>query len=102
MCSLRSGNFDFIGIATHARWGDDSLDARQAEPQMLSDWIDPRFKDKFFEDQNLLVMGDFNTPKLTDPIFGALASHGLQVRFLHGASYSSITDGVSASYSLKT
>jgi hypothetical protein len=52
---------------------------RQAELQMLSDWIDTRFKDKFVEDHDLIVMGDFNTPKLTDPIFGALASHGLKV-----------------------
>ncbi|MEP6685562.1 MAG: endonuclease/exonuclease/phosphatase family protein [Verrucomicrobiota bacterium] len=78
MCAFRAGNFDFIAIATHARWGD-SLDARQAELQMLSDWIDTRFKGKFVEDHDLLVMGDFNTPKLTDPIFGALVSHGLKV-----------------------
>jgi len=78
MCAFRAGNFDFISIATHARWGD-SLGARQAELQMLSDWIDTRFKDKFVEDHDLLVMGDFNTAKLTDPIFGALASHGLKV-----------------------
>jgi endonuclease/exonuclease/phosphatase family metal-dependent hydrolase len=78
MCSFRAGNFDFMVLATHARWGD-SLDARQAELQMLSDWIDVRFKDKFVEDNDLLVMGDFNTPKLTDKIFKALVSHGLKV-----------------------
>ncbi len=78
MCAFRAGNFDFVAIATHARWGD-SLAARQAELQMLSDWIDARFKNKFAEDHDLLVMGDFNTPKLTDPIFGALVSHGLKV-----------------------
>ncbi len=78
MCAFRAGNFDFIAIATHARWGD-SLAARQAELQMLSDWIDTRFKNKFIEDHDLLVVGDFNTPKLTDPIFGALVSHGLKV-----------------------
>lgn len=78
MCAFRSGNFDFIAIATHARWGD-SLAARQAELQMLSDWIDTRFRHKFVEDHDLLVMGDFNTPTLTDPLFRALASHGLKV-----------------------
>jgi endonuclease/exonuclease/phosphatase family metal-dependent hydrolase len=78
MCSFRSGNFDFIVIATHARWGD-SLTARQAELQLLADWIDKRFKEKFVEDHDLLVVGDFNTPKLTDPIFGALVSRGLKV-----------------------
>jgi endonuclease/exonuclease/phosphatase family metal-dependent hydrolase len=78
MCSFRAGNFDFIAIATHARWGD-SIPARRAELQMLSDWIDTRFKDKFVEDHDLLVLGDFNTPKPTDSLFKALTSHGLQV-----------------------
>lgn len=78
MCAFRAGNFDFIVIATHARWGN-SLAARQAELQMLSDWIDARFKKKFVEDHDLIVMGDFNTRSLDDPIFKALASHGLKI-----------------------
>lgn len=78
MCAFRAGNFDFIVIATHARWGN-SLAARQAELQLLSDWIDTRFKKKFVEDHDLLVMGDFNTPTLDDPIFRALTSHGLKI-----------------------
>ena len=78
MCAFRAGNFDFIVIATHARWGN-SFAARQAELQMLSDWIDTRFKKKFVEDHDLLVMGDFNTPTLDDPIFRALTSHGLKI-----------------------
>ncbi len=78
MCSFRSGNFDFIAIATHARWGD-SLAAREAELQMLSDWIDTRFQNKFVEDHDLLVMGDFNTPKTSDPLFRALTSRGLKI-----------------------
>ena len=78
MCAFRAGNFDFLAIATHARWGD-SIEARTAELQLLSDWIDTRFKEKFVEDHDLLVMGDFNTPKTTDPIFGALVSHGLKI-----------------------
>jgi endonuclease/exonuclease/phosphatase family metal-dependent hydrolase len=78
MCAFRAGNFDFIVIATHARWGH-SANARQAELQMLSDWINTRFKKKFVEDHDLLVMGDFNTRTLDDPIFRALASHGLKI-----------------------
>jgi len=78
MCSFRAGNFDFIAIAMHARWGK-SVDARQAELQMLADWVDTRFKDKFVEDHDLIVMGDFNTPKIGDPLFNALTSRGLQI-----------------------
>ena len=78
MCSFRAGNFDFIALATHARWGD-SLDGRAAELGMLADWIDTRFKDKSVEDTDLIVMGDFNTPSLDDSIFKALTSRGLQI-----------------------
>src|ERR1044072_936247 len=79
MCSFRSGNFDFITIAMHARWGD-SIDAREAELKLLSDWIEKRFKDKFVEDTDLIVMGDFNIPKVDDDLFKALTtSSGLKI-----------------------
>jgi endonuclease/exonuclease/phosphatase family metal-dependent hydrolase len=78
MCSFRAGNFDFIVIATHARWGD-SIKGREAELQMLADWIDTRFQDTFVEDHDLIVMGDFNVPKIGDSLFKALTSRGLQV-----------------------
>lgn len=78
MCSFRSGNFDFIAIATHARWGE-SIAGREAELGMLADWIDERQKDKSVEDHDLIVMGDFNTPKLDDKLFKALTRRGLQV-----------------------
>jgi hypothetical protein len=50
-----------------------------AELQLLSEWIDTRFENKFAEDHDLLVMGDFNTPRITDPIFDVLLSHGLKI-----------------------
>lgn len=78
MCSFRSGNFDFVAIATHTRWGK-SNKGRQAELRMLADWIDIHFNDKSAEDRDLIVMGDFNIPKLNDPFFKALTSHGLQI-----------------------
>jgi hypothetical protein len=78
MCSFRSGNFDFIAIATHARWGD-SIAGRKAELQMLADWIDARFKSKAVEDKDLIVMGDFNVPQIGDDLFAALTSRGLQI-----------------------
>ncbi len=78
MCSFRAGNFDFIVLATHTRWGD-SLDGREAELGMLADWIDTRFKDKWAEDTDLIVMGDFNTPSLDHKTFRALTRRGLQI-----------------------
>ncbi len=78
MCSFRSGNFDFIAIAIHARWGD-GTEGRRAELQLLADWIDTRFKSKFVEDHDLIVMGDFNVPKIGDQLYQALTSRGLQI-----------------------
>lgn len=78
MCSFRAGNFDFIAIATHARWGD-SVEGREAELGMLADWIDARLKSKAVEDHDIIVMGDFNTPKLDDKLFKALTRRGLQI-----------------------
>ncbi len=78
MCSFRAGNFDFIAIATHTRWGKGTK-GRQTELHMLADWIDKHFKDKSAEDHDLIVMGDFNIPKLGDSLFNALTAHGLQI-----------------------
>ena len=78
LCSFRSGNFDFLALATHTRWGD-SLKGRQAELQMLADWIKKRSESKAFEDTDLIVMGDFNIPKINDKLFDALTSRGLMI-----------------------
>ena len=78
LCSFRAGNFDFLALATHTRWGD-SLKGRQAELQMLADWIQKRSAAKAFEDKDLIVMGDFNIPKINDKLFQALTSRGLLI-----------------------
>ncbi len=78
MCSFRAGNFDFVALATHARWGD-SVAGREAELTLLANWIDERTRDKSFEDKDLIVMGDFNTPALDDKLFKALTRRGLQI-----------------------
>lgn len=78
LCSFRAGNFDFLALAAHTRWGDD-LKGREAELQMLADWIGERARARGFEDRDLIVMGDFNIPQVNDRLFRALASRGLQI-----------------------
>ena len=78
LCSFRSGNFDFLAIAMHARWGE-GTEGRRAELEMLADWIGTRFKSKYVEDNDLLVLGDFNIPKIDDDLFKALTSSGLLI-----------------------
>lgn len=78
LCSFRAGNFDFLALATHTRWGK-SIPGRQAELQLLANWIDARFKSKLIEDTDLIVLGDFNTPQISDKLFNALISRGLRI-----------------------
>ena len=78
LCSFRSGNFDFLAIAMHARWGK-GIEGRRAELQMLADWIGTRFRSKYVEDNDLLVLGDFNIPKIDDALFKAVTSSGLRI-----------------------
>ncbi|MCX6899036.1 MAG: endonuclease/exonuclease/phosphatase family protein [Verrucomicrobia bacterium] len=78
MASFRSGSFDFIVLTTHIRWGD-SDEARRKEIAVLADWIEAKRIEKTSEDKDLIVMGDFNIPSRTDPLFAAITRHGLQV-----------------------
>ena len=78
LCSFRAGNFDFLALTTHTRWGS-SLKGRQAELQMLADWIQQRSAAKGLEDKDLIVMGDFNIPRISDALFNALTSRGLLI-----------------------
>jgi hypothetical protein len=78
LCSFRAGNFDFLALAMHARWGD-SLEARRGELQGISNWIKKQFQAKYVEDHDLIVFGDFNTPSLDDDIFASLVSCGLKI-----------------------
>jgi endonuclease/exonuclease/phosphatase family metal-dependent hydrolase len=78
LASFRSGNFDFVVLTTHIRWGDDE-EGRKGELQMLADWIEEKRQKKTIEDKDLIVMGDFNIPSLDNDLFKAITSHGLQI-----------------------
>jgi endonuclease/exonuclease/phosphatase family metal-dependent hydrolase len=78
IASFKSGNFDFVVLSTHIRWGDSNA-TRLAEISRLADWIEAKRQEKSNEDKDLIVMGDFNIPSRADPMFKALTSHGLQI-----------------------
>lgn len=90
LASFRSGNFDFLVLTVHLRWGD-SVEARRQELEMLADWIEAKRREKTNEDKDLIVMGDFNIPSRTDALFRAITKHGLQIpRPLLGAQGSNL------------
>ena len=78
LASFKSGNFDFVVLTTHIRWGK-SNQARTDELAMLADWVEGKRRDKFAEDRDLIVMGDFNIPARDDAMFKAVTKHGLQI-----------------------
>lgn len=78
MVSFRSGNFDFVILSAHIRWGD-NLEARAQEIEMLADWVEGKRRDSHAEDKDLIVVGDFNINQLDDTLFKQLTKHGLCV-----------------------
>lgn len=78
MASFAAGNFDFVLITAHIRWGN-SLKERQRSLQLLADWVDKKRKDAYGVDKDIIVMGDFNIPKIDDDLFKAITSRGLRI-----------------------
>ncbi|MBZ5553465.1 MAG: endonuclease/exonuclease/phosphatase family protein [Acidobacteriia bacterium] len=78
MASFRSGNFDFVVLSAHIRWGD-SETSRKGELQLLADWVDEKRKEKTHEDKDLIIMGDFNIAGRDDELFKAITSRGLVI-----------------------
>jgi endonuclease/exonuclease/phosphatase family metal-dependent hydrolase len=78
MASFKAGNFDFVLLTVHIRWGE-NLEARRKEIEAVADWIEAKRLEKTKEDKDLIVMGDFNIPSRTDALFKAVSKHGLQI-----------------------
>ncbi|OGU64968.1 MAG: endonuclease [Stygiobacter sp. RIFOXYC12_FULL_38_8] len=78
IASFRAGNFDFVVITAHIRWGENEKE-RLGELKMLADWVEMKSKEKFNEDKDILVMGDFNIPNIESDLFSAVVSKGLMI-----------------------
>lgn len=78
VASFKAGNFDFLAFTVHVRWGESEAQ-RQVEIQGLANWLEAKIKDRNCEDRDVLVMGDFNIPTRTSPLFKALTSTGLVI-----------------------
>jgi hypothetical protein len=76
LASFRAGNFDFVMIAVHIRWGESEA-SRKGEIETLADWIEARRKEKYADDTDIIVTGDFNIPSRTSPLYKAATKHGL-------------------------
>ena len=77
IASFRAGTFDFVLISVHVLWGTVS-DDRAVELERIADWVDNRRTAKFVEDKDIILMGDFNIPKVNDRFYKAITKHGLE------------------------
>lgn len=78
LASFRAGSFDFVLITAHIRWGSGD-EARLAPLKLLAEWIDRRAKEKYTDDKDIILMGDFNIPAVGDPLYRAITGKGLQM-----------------------
>ena len=77
IASFSAGNFDFVMISAHIRWGAKESD-RIKPLELLAKWIDKRRKDSYGTDKDIILVGDFNIPKINDPLYKAITSKGLR------------------------
>ncbi|MFO1077129.1 MAG: endonuclease/exonuclease/phosphatase family protein [Planctomycetota bacterium] len=78
MGSFQSGNFDFVVLGAHIRWGDSEAE-REGELQKLADWIHDRVDEKYIYEKDIIVLGDFNIPSLKSKLYQAVSSTGLMM-----------------------
>lgn len=78
MASFRAGRFDFVLLTAHIRWGKGKID-RYDPLLQLAEWVEKRRKSKHVVDKDIIVMGDFNIPKVDGPLFDAITSKKLQM-----------------------
>jgi endonuclease/exonuclease/phosphatase family metal-dependent hydrolase len=78
IASFRAGSFDFVLITAHIRWGKNA-EARKKPLKLLAEWIDKRRKEKYGLDTDIIVMGDFNIPKVGDKLYKAITGKGLRM-----------------------
>jgi hypothetical protein len=81
--SFKSGNFDFVALTTHIRWGETEA-GREPELLAIADWIAERatLLEKgrpSWSEPDIFVMGDFNIPSRQSKLFKAVTSTGLQI-----------------------
>lgn len=74
--AFRSGNFDFVAVSAHLRWGK-SKKARLAEIERFAAWVDMKQRREHRVDEDWLVFGDFNTED--DAMHAALQGQGLRM-----------------------
>jgi endonuclease/exonuclease/phosphatase family metal-dependent hydrolase len=83
MASFRAGNFGFVVLTAHIRWGNSIAD-RVAALAEFRRWVSKRRKQKFAVDRDIVVMGDFNVPSRDHAAYKALTGNGRTLKLPDG------------------
>ena len=78
IASFRAGSFDFMLLTAHIRWGGGEQD-RIRPLKLLANWVEERRKSHSVFDKDIIVMGDFNIPKIGSKAFKAITSGKLRM-----------------------
>ncbi|MDH5751579.1 MAG: endonuclease/exonuclease/phosphatase family protein [Deltaproteobacteria bacterium] len=78
LVSFQAGNFDFILLAAHIRWGR-SIRKRVKELHGLAEWVHMRRENPHVVDRDMIVLGDFNVTSRRSGTYKAITEYGLQV-----------------------
>ena len=83
LVAFSAGSFEFVLVNVHLFFGEDTKkdrERRALEAYAVSRWADLRCKSKNAYVEDIIVLGDFNIPKVEpgDKIYSALQERGLQ------------------------
>lgn len=77
--SFTVGRTELLLLTAHVRWGKNAP-ARLIELELLADWVHAELaKDPYARGRALVVLGDFNVPRLESPLYAALTKRGLEM-----------------------
>jgi hypothetical protein len=84
LAAFRCRSFTFVLVNVHLYFGSDSkisMNRRSLEAYAVARWADLRRKSKNAYTRDIIVLGDFNLPKVEpgDPIYEALTRRGLHL-----------------------
>jgi endonuclease/exonuclease/phosphatase family metal-dependent hydrolase len=77
MASFRAGDFDFVMLTSHIRWGG-TVKSRKPEIEALAQWVDERRQAPHVANTDFIVAGDFNIPSRRSSLYKAAVARGLQ------------------------
>ena len=78
IASFRAGNFDFVIVTVHLRWGSGEKE-RLIPLRELAKWAKKGSQDEGGFDRDILVVGDMNIPSRDSELFKAVRRYGLKL-----------------------